>query len=47
MPPPTACPPYAAEGVNMAMLDALELTEALLSEQFPDIQTASLHAPTP
>jgi 2-polyprenyl-6-methoxyphenol hydroxylase-like FAD-dependent oxidoreductase len=27
-------PPYAGEGVNMAMLDALELAECLLSESF-------------
>ena len=33
-------PPYAGEGVNMAMLDALELSECLCSENFSDIQTA-------
>ncbi len=33
-------PPYAGEGVNMAMLDALELSEYLTNSAFPDIQTA-------
>jgi 2-polyprenyl-6-methoxyphenol hydroxylase-like FAD-dependent oxidoreductase len=33
-------PPYAGEGVNMAMLDALELSKCLTSSTFPDIQTA-------
>lgn len=33
-------PPYAGEGVNMAMLDALELSECLLSERFEDLQAA-------
>lgn len=33
-------PPYAGEGVNMAMLDALELSECLTNPAFPDIQTA-------
>ncbi|MDJ1503016.1 NAD(P)/FAD-dependent oxidoreductase [Xanthocytophaga agilis] len=33
-------PPYAGEGVNMAMLDALELSECLTSEKFPDLQAA-------
>lgn len=33
-------PPYAGEGVNMAMLDALELSVCLLSDNFPDMQTA-------
>jgi 2-polyprenyl-6-methoxyphenol hydroxylase-like FAD-dependent oxidoreductase len=33
-------PPYAGEGVNMAMLDALELGECLLSDDFADAHTA-------
>jgi 2-polyprenyl-6-methoxyphenol hydroxylase-like FAD-dependent oxidoreductase len=33
-------PPYAGEGVNMAMLDALELYENLTNESFPDTQSA-------
>lgn len=33
-------PPFAGEGVNMAMLDALELSDSLCSEKFSDIQTA-------
>ena len=33
-------PPYAGEGVNMAMLDALELAECLLSSAFADVQSA-------
>jgi 2-polyprenyl-6-methoxyphenol hydroxylase-like FAD-dependent oxidoreductase len=33
-------PPYAGEGVNMAMLDALELSECLCNKEFPDVQTA-------
>ncbi|MVM32777.1 FAD-dependent monooxygenase [Spirosoma sp. HMF4905] len=33
-------PPYAGEGVNMAMLDALELSNCLLNDEFPNIQTA-------
>lgn len=33
-------PPYAGEGVNMAMLDALELSQCLTSEAFPDVQSA-------
>ena len=33
-------PPYAGEGVNMAMLDALELAECLLSNDYPDSRIA-------
>ena len=33
-------PPYAGEGVNMAMLDALELTEALTGDIFADSLSA-------
>jgi 2-polyprenyl-6-methoxyphenol hydroxylase-like FAD-dependent oxidoreductase len=33
-------PPYAGEGVNMAMLDALELTEWLLCNDFADAHSA-------
>jgi 2-polyprenyl-6-methoxyphenol hydroxylase-like FAD-dependent oxidoreductase len=33
-------PPYAGEGVNMAMLDALELSEHLLSAEYVDTHTA-------
>jgi 2-polyprenyl-6-methoxyphenol hydroxylase-like FAD-dependent oxidoreductase len=33
-------PPFAGEGVNMAMLDALELSDCLCSENFSDIKTA-------
>jgi 2-polyprenyl-6-methoxyphenol hydroxylase-like FAD-dependent oxidoreductase len=33
-------PPFAGEGVNMAMQDALELSEALLSDNYADLQTA-------
>jgi len=33
-------PPYAGEGVNMAMLDALELNQCLLSGDFADTQSA-------
>lgn len=33
-------PPYAGEGVNMAMLDALELSQCLTSDGFPDVQSA-------
>lgn len=33
-------PPYAGEGVNMAMLDALELAECLLSEDHTDTRSA-------
>ena len=33
-------PPFAGEGVNMAMLDALELSECLLDDSFADIHSA-------
>jgi 2-polyprenyl-6-methoxyphenol hydroxylase-like FAD-dependent oxidoreductase len=33
-------PPYAGEGVNMAMQDAFELAEVLSGDKFPDVQTA-------
>jgi len=33
-------PPYAGEGVNMAMLDALELSDCLASEAFADTLSA-------
>lgn len=33
-------PPYAGEGVNMAMLDALELSKCLTSDAFPDTHAA-------
>ena len=33
-------PPYAGEGVNMAMLDALELVDCLCNEKFSNMQTA-------
>ena len=33
-------PPYAGEGVNMAMLDALELAECLTSDRFDDLAAA-------
>lgn len=33
-------PPYAGEGVNMAMLDALELSECLTSDSYPDSRSA-------
>ncbi|MFD2721565.1 FAD-dependent oxidoreductase [Hymenobacter monticola] len=36
-------PPYAGEGVNMAMLDALELSQCLTSDQFPTVQAALAH----
>ena len=36
-------PPYAGEGVNMAMLDALELSESLTGSQFVDIKSGIAH----
>ncbi len=36
-------PPYAGEGVNMAMLDALQLSESLTNEKFTDIRSAIAH----
>ncbi|MNS27494.1 6-hydroxynicotinate 3-monooxygenase precursor [compost metagenome] len=33
-------PPYAGEGVNMAMQDAFELAECLTGQAFTDIQSA-------
>lgn len=33
-------PPYAGEGVNMAMLDALQLSESLTSGTFTDLKSA-------
>lgn len=33
-------PPYAGEGVNMAMLDAVELCNCLISEDFTDTKSA-------
>ncbi|TKC58476.1 FAD-dependent monooxygenase [Pedobacter hiemivivus] len=33
-------PPYAGEGVNMAMLDALELSEHLINPEYKTLQTA-------
>ena len=36
-------PPYAGEGVNMAMLDALELSNCLTGTDFLDIEEAIAH----
>jgi 2-polyprenyl-6-methoxyphenol hydroxylase-like FAD-dependent oxidoreductase len=36
-------PPYAGEGVNMALLDALDLSNCLTSKQFPNLQAAIAH----
>jgi 2-polyprenyl-6-methoxyphenol hydroxylase-like FAD-dependent oxidoreductase len=36
-------PPYAGEGVNMAMLDALELSDCLTSNDFANIKSAIFH----
>lgn len=36
-------PPYAGEGVNMAMQDALELSIALTSDEFADVHAAIAH----
>jgi 2-polyprenyl-6-methoxyphenol hydroxylase-like FAD-dependent oxidoreductase len=36
-------PPYTGEGVNMAMLDALELSTCLTSAQFPSLQASIAH----
>ena len=36
-------PPYAGEGVNMAMLDALQLSESLTSENHTDLKSAIGH----
>ncbi|GGH63189.1 2-polyprenyl-6-methoxyphenol hydroxylase-like FAD-dependent oxidoreductase [Filimonas zeae] len=36
-------PPYAGEGVNMAMLDALELSQSLADARFTDIAAAIAH----
>ena len=33
-------PPFAGEGVNMAMLDALELSQCLTSSNFTNVQAA-------
>jgi len=33
-------PPYAGEGVNMAMLDALELSQCLINDDFENLQQA-------
>ncbi|MCX2432215.1 FAD-dependent oxidoreductase [Pedobacter sp. GR22-10] len=39
-------PPFAGEGANMAMLDALELSQMLLSEEYNDIRHAIAHYET-
>lgn len=39
-------PPFAGEGANMAMLDALELSRMLLSEEYNDIRHAIAHYET-
>lgn len=39
-------PPYAGEGVNMALLDALELSRCLTDGRFPDLRTAIGHYET-
>jgi 2-polyprenyl-6-methoxyphenol hydroxylase-like FAD-dependent oxidoreductase len=36
-------PPFAGEGVNMAMLDALELSVCLVSNDFTDLRSAISH----
>ncbi|KFF04052.1 FAD-dependent oxidoreductase [Flavobacterium reichenbachii] len=36
-------PPYAGEGVNMAMLDALQLSESLTNSDFTDLKSAINH----
>jgi len=36
-------PPFAGEGVNMAMLDALELSRCLTNDNYPNIHSALSH----